>query len=94
LGSGLGIRSFIYNNMYYLQLMPGAYYFRETISGPMIDVLGYIGFNLGLFFFDAGMGYSWNFAKERYGLVFDANFGFNFILGFPSLLLLPIYAIF
>jgi hypothetical protein len=84
LGSGLGIRHYAssgFEGVPYLQLMPSVHYVRETVSGPVIDVLGYIGTTIAddcTFFFDVGIGYGWNFAKKNSGLVFDINFGVNF----------------
>jgi hypothetical protein len=75
LGSAIGIRRFVNGNAegFYTQLMPGAYYLSyeeseaymgKTVSGPMIDVLGYVGYARKFFGFDTfvetGIGYRWS----------------------------------
>jgi hypothetical protein len=72
-GSAIGFRRFVNGNAegFYLQLMPGAYYFSceesytgETISKTMIDALGYVGYTRKFFgfstFVETGIGYRWS----------------------------------
>jgi hypothetical protein len=82
LGSGVGIRRFIYGEAsgHYLQLMPSAHYLRyqawhdddvkRKVSGPKLDVIGYIGYSAKYYyvsiFFEAGMGYRWSFLPVKY----------------------------
>jgi hypothetical protein len=89
LGSGIGIRRFIYGEAsgHYLQLMPSAHYLKyqawnsddvkRKVSGSKFDIIGYIGYSAKYYyvsmFFEAGMGY--DFSKS---LTFDANIGFGF----------------
>ncbi|MDR0516424.1 MAG: hypothetical protein LBH25_05195 [Fibromonadaceae bacterium] len=108
MGSGIGIRYFLNGNAdgFYLQLMPSAYYTNlikyhydkanEITSGPIIDILGYVGYSAKFsrisIFFDAGAGYAWGpFSSNSSGLLkfgssgyskrsIDFNFGFGFAL--------------
>jgi hypothetical protein len=97
-GSGIGFRKIISEaETFYLQLMPSAFYLEDwaqsngTISGPLVNVLAYIGVNFVDFYFDAGIGYGWAFlpkgarkysdfpyhVEKNQGLVIDINFGFT-----------------
>jgi hypothetical protein len=98
-GSGIGFRRFI-DEDFYVQIMPSMFYLNgsapgnETISGSMVNVLGYVGYNMGYWYFDAGLGYGWAFLpktlknysdfpyhlKNNRGLAFDINFGVTFLL--------------
>jgi hypothetical protein len=73
LGTAIGIRRFANRDAegFYLQFMPGAYYFsceesytKETISKSMIDILSYVGYARDFFGFNAfvetGIGYRWS----------------------------------
>jgi hypothetical protein len=94
-GSGIGIRRFI-SGVFYLQLMPSIFQLEGSTpdnliaSGAMINVLGYIGINIGILYFDVGIGYGWvslpktlrNYSdfpyhfKNNRGFALDVNFGF------------------
>jgi hypothetical protein len=78
-GSGLGYRRHLNDEeFYYWQLMPSVHYLKYSTSdsGPMINVLGYVGVSKkAIMFLDAGIGYKWDFAKKNHGLAFDINFG-------------------
>jgi hypothetical protein len=110
-GTGIGFRCYIGEDKdnIYLQLMPSAHYLkhsmfgkdnaRESVSGKMIDILGYIGSGSKSMFLDIGIGYGWAFfpkgyraysnypyyGKNNHGLAFDINFGFNIFAFFAVL---------
>jgi hypothetical protein len=107
IGSGMGFRysmeSRITYSGFYFQLMPNAYYSErlildsdnvdKTVSGPVMNVLGYIGYSVAtLWLFDAGIGYGWDYAKNSSGLVFDFNVSVEPLVCMAAVLL-PIFSI-